>query len=713
MMFFPLVNIIGYEFSVINGLLFFFLSGFWAIKNFSLDNTLNPSIDYYFKKNISLIIISFFIPLNIGSFSTILFSECPFGDGLLFYLVISLPNIFFGYVIGLYISVLFKKYRTLSFIIIFILILFIPLIEFYFYPQVYFYNLIFGFFPGTIYDEDLTVNNLLLSYRIFQIAFFIALFFTLTKIHRKSFNKSLSLFLILFLSVILFLIKPYLNFSTNLKKVESELKGKIETEHFEIIYSQSIDKNSALYLALLHEYYFENVINRLDIKYHDKITSIVFKDENEKRKLIGAGRADIAKPWLKQIFLNYPTFDETLKHEIVHVIAGKFGTTPFKVADKINPTLIEGLAMAIENDYDGFDVHHMAKIASDAGYKVSIDNLFSGLNFFTNYSSVSYIYAGSFIKYLIDTYGIGKMKELYSDMNFNKYYEKDLQSLEKEYEAFLSGMKINYYKNMAQLYFGGKTIFKKYCVRTATFKTKEAISLFKKGNYYGAEKLFEKVYNYSGSFSALSGLANSKLKLQKYQEAEKILFNERNKFIDSPYKFNLELLLGDTYVLNNKIELAKSLYDSLLTQNPSIDYYNETFVRTYLLSDSKSQLNEFILGDRKKRFELLKKLNNEKLIYPSIPLMIYYCGDNSELKDLILSLQTKIEVSDKITSFAVMKLSQAAARLGYYEIAKDLAVKALAYKEDELLTHSLTENLKLINWLVNFSEETLKKISIK
>lgn len=713
MMFFPLVNILGYESSVINGILFFLLAGFRAIRFSSVNIISDQDYGNHFRHNITFVLITLLVPLILGIFSTILFSECPLGDGILFYLVIAIPNILFGYTIGLFISQLIKRFRYITFVAIFFLILLIPLIEFYFHPQVYFYNLIIGFFPGTIYDEDLTVDGLLLSYRILQLAFFIALLFISHRIFSRSIKKSVSIIIVIATVIVFFFIKPFLNYSTDLNRLENSLKGKIHTEHFEILYSSSINNNAALYLAQLHEYYFEQVIQNLGTGFNEKIISIVFRDENEKRKLIGAGRADIAKPWLRQIFLNYPTFDETLKHEIVHVVAGKFGTTPFKVAENLNPAMIEGIAMAVENDYDGFTVHQMAKMAFNSGYKISIERLFSGLNFFSNYSSISYIYAGSFIKYLSDTYGVAKLKQLYSDIDFYKYYEKDLSKLEEEYKLFLKNIVVEQNINTAQLYFGGKTIFKKHCARTAAYKTKKAISLFQSAKYSEAEASFHDVYNYSGSYQALNGLVNSRIKLKKYNSAERYLSSEKNKFLDSPYKYNMELLLGDLYVLNEKIDSAKFYYDSLIIQNPSMDYYNETFIRNYLLTNNISELKNFILGDRKKRFELLRNLNVDKLIYESIPMMIYYCSDNTELKNLILFLQNKLEISNKISGYAAMKISQAAAKLGYYEIAQNIAVKSLSYKEDNLFLHPLTENLKLINWLVNFSEETSKKILIE
>lgn len=711
MMFFPLVNIIGYEFSVINGILFFMLSGIRAINNSKLNY--EDNIAYHFKINKAFLLAAILVPFILGLISTILFSECPFGEGVLFYFVISLPNLFFGYVTGFCITALFNRLRIFYFLIVFLFILLFPLVEFYFNPQVYFYNLIVGYFPGTIYDEDLAVNELLLSYRIFQISFFIFLLFLTDRVYKNKIRKIVFISILVLIIVITHQFKPYFNYSTNMVRLEKNLAGKVKTEHFDILYSNSIDKNSILHLALLHEYYLEQVNKKLEHKFKQKITSLVFRDENEKRILIGAGRADIAKPWLNQIYLNYPTYTETLKHEIVHVVASEFGTTPFKVADKINPAMIEGLAMAVEDDYDGFSVHHMAKLAYTSGYKVSMQNLFKGLNFMNHYSSIAYIYSGSFIKYLMDNYGAAKVKQLYGDINFSKIFGKSFDQLENEYIGYLNNVETDINKNRAQIYFGGKTIFKKHCVRTAAYKTKKAISLFGNGNFTEAEFLFEDVYNYSGSYSALVGLTNSRIKQKKFDLAEEYLSAEAQKFNDSPYKFNLEMILGDLHVLNGKNSSANSIYDSLLIQIPTLDYYNEVYVRKYLLKTDSAGLKNFILADRKGRFKLLRNLVDEIIVYETIPMMLYYYSDNDELKNLILFLKSRLTVFDRISAYAAFRLSQAALKLGYYEIAKEIAVKSFALKNDVLLNHTFTENLKLINWLTNFSEEALKSISIE
>lgn len=701
--FFPLTNIIGYEFSVINSFLFFILSGISAIHNSKLIEISNGYLLEHLKKTKILFLCTILFPLASGITSTLLMTECPINDGILFYFIISIPSLFFGYVSGILITTFFNRFNYFIFVVLAVFFLSLPLIEFYFNPQIYFYNIIFGYFPGTIYDEDLAVNNILVSYRLFHLAIFIGILLIINFYRIGQINKIRSLSIILIVGLLFFLLKPALNFSTDLRVLKKHLNKSLETEHFKLLYPDSIDRQSAELSALLHEYYFEQVTHNLESKTDMKITSLVFESEEQKRELFGAGRADVAKPWLQQIYLNYPGYTSTLKHEIVHILAGEFGVTPFMVADNLNPAMIEGLAMAIEDNFDDMPVHSMAKLARTAGFKTSLQNLFSGFKFFSQNSSISYVYAGSFLKYLIDNYGVEKVKVLYGNLNFEQVLKKSLIELENEYNTFINDIEIDFNKHTAQLYFGGQTIFKKHCARTAAHRTKNAWMLYNQKKYSEAEKEFNRVYEYSGSYQSLIGLVNSKIQLKNYESALDIISMEMKNFLQTPYLYMLELTTGDLLVRNNKTIEAREWYDSLLVQLPTIDYQNEVLLRKAL--NDLDLLKDYLEGNRKKRLSLLMQLNEKLIYYESIPVLLRYCKDREEIEIALNSLNSRVNVTDESSSYAVMKLSQAAVKIGKYKNAQELAIKSLSIGNKGKYIHSLIENLRMINWLNNFADE--------
>ena len=71
-----------------------------------------------------------------------------------------------------------------------------------------------------------------------------------------------------------------------------------------------------------------------------------------------------------------------MKHEIAHCFTREFGSYIFKIADNFNPSLIEGVAMAADPVYDGFDLDYMAALAFNNDFKLNVNALFTFFNFF-------------------------------------------------------------------------------------------------------------------------------------------------------------------------------------------------------------------------------------------------------------------------------------------------------------------------------------------
>jgi len=719
----PLVKILGFEHSAVNGILLFYFGGLFIIKifreNFKTANDINnkflPLISNY---GIYLFLFCF-IPFIIGLISSVTMHfqkvNCPISDGILFYIIISLPSLFFGIAVGYFISNVSMKFTYLIFTFIFIVILFSPLLEFYSNPQIYFYNPIFGYYPGTIYDEDLSIDKLLITYRLCNIVYF-TLLILITKIicNKKNLYK-VSLAGLLFLMAIVFsILKPVFSFATDSTRLNKVLCRSINTAHFQIHFSDSLNKKKEMiFPALLHEYYLDRINIELKEKYPYKIDSYIFDESRQKRELFGAGNADVAKPWLKQIYLNYSGYDSAVKHEIVHDAAAVFGATPLKISQNCNPAMLEGMAVAIENNYDGYPVHYMAKLAYQAGYKITIDKLYDKLNFFFQTSSLSYIFSGSFIRYLIDLYGIEKVKKIYSDMNFMKYFGKDINELSFDYDLFLKNYPIDFNKNQAQLYFGGSTIFKKFCPRTAALDIKKAWELFNRKKIEEASILFRKVYEYSGSYESIFGLQASLKKLNRFSETEKLLSSEIPKFAAGPNKFILELILGDLMIQSGKGNSAVCLYDSLLTQNPHIDFINEVLIRKEILKDGPDSLKSFFDKNETQKFKRLSKMNINNIAYYSIPDLIRFAENNKiDLSSFIAEFKRNLKVTNYSSAYSSLEVSKYSLLKFDYNTAQLFATRSLEFKSDENIKHRFVENLRLVNWFRNTAEETKKTFRI-
>ncbi len=189
LLFFPLTNVFGFEFSFVNAILITLLSGFISISYFK-KFSINSEIDNKSFKTLTQIgIILLLLPLVISLTHSLLGSSCSLKDGFLFYLVLTIPSYIIGLTLGLIAFSISKKLPVLVYLILFFLILLIPLIEFYLNPQIYFFNPIFGLFPGTIYDEGLSVSLKLVLYRSVNLIFFLTVFLLLFKFHFSNKNN--------------------------------------------------------------------------------------------------------------------------------------------------------------------------------------------------------------------------------------------------------------------------------------------------------------------------------------------------------------------------------------------------------------------------------------------------------------------------------------------------------------------------------------------
>ncbi len=710
LLFFPLSSVFGYEFSALNSIVIVVLTGVFTIhlyRNAVPDNLISNRLTIT-----SSILLS--IPLIIGSLISIFGLSCSFTDGLLFYIFITIPAAVIGCSLGLISFSISKKFGYVVFSILFLLIALIPAAEIYIFPQVYFYNPFIGFFPGTIYDEALSINSSIILYRFINLFYFGIVFILLKKFHSRKINFSKWIIISSSaLSAVIFLIaSPYLGFSTSDSTLQTELSGYIETEHFKIHYSEKIEEK-LIYAAIVHhEYYYNELSGFFNIKPKEKITSYIFSSSHQKGKLFGAENADVAKPWLNQIYTNINNYSLTLKHEIAHVFTREFGTGIFKIADGFNPALIEGIASAADPVYDENRIEYLAAVAYQNGYKASIQNLFGYVNFFSGASTLSYIYSGAFVKFLIDNYGIVKFKKLYSNLDFENAYKKSLPELEKEFYSIIKSIPASGKEHTAHYYFGRKSIFQKVCPRYVADRMKEAAELFSNNLFEESAGIFSDLYKVSASYSPLIGWINSLEKINELNKADSILTSEIEGFKNSAYYYNLELKLADLSALQNNSARAESLYSTLIIQNPERRLFYLSNLRKNLLSNP-ARLKIYLSGNEFNKYIILRELNKTSYDYYSFPVLADLSCVLKEDFDLFLKqFSHTIIVRDYSEAYAVYSLSKFFAENLDFNRASKMAALALRYRNiDQNFTYILESNFKKMEWFRLNAEKILNKIS--
>lgn len=619
--FIPLTRYFSFEFSFINAILLTFLSGIYFILVYK---KLNGGSKRLLLKIFSLAYIFFLLsPALISIIHSFFTSNCPITQGASFYLIITLPSVIVGASLGIISANIYKHFQLLIFLFLFLIILSIPLFEFYLNPQIYFYNPIFAFFPGTIYDENVSLNSHLIIYRIINLIYFGTIFFIFfknniisTKLRRITFLT----FLVLISAAFIYYSSEF-DFATSFSKLNSELNNKVETKHFIIHFPPQIDDNLKKSLCLTHEYYYSELEKKFGVKQKLKINSYIFDSNDEKKKLIGTANADISKPWLECSFITLNDYKETLQHELAHCISSKFGVGILKVAHKLNPALIEGIAVSSSPFYDEHSIYYMAGLAYKNGFKINLQNLFNGYSFYTNASSLSYVYAGSFSKYLIDNYGISKYKKYYSSNNFYASYNLPFLNVQNKFYDFLDSLDISQSRNEAYYYYGYKSIFYKYCPRYIAEQIKKGWQLYNNKKYSSAERYFTYIDNQTNNYSSLIGLADCYLKENNSNEAIKLLKSKISKFTDTGYFYNVEMKLADIYAISGLSNEADSIYEKIIQENPNYYLISAAKIRLTLNNDP-IKLKLYLNGSNFDRFLILKDMNEKEYNYYSIPVIL-------------------------------------------------------------------------------------------
>ncbi len=372
--------------------------------------------------------------------------------------------------------------------------------------------------------------------------------------------------------------------------------------------------------------------------------------------------------------------------------------------------MIEGYAMMIEDNYDDNDLHYMAALAYKNGFNFPLLDLFSGLKFFMQTSSVSYIFAGSFIKYLKERFGIEKVNSFYGDLNFETHFGINFTELEKDYYLYLDHLNYIQNKNEAVLYYGRKPIFKRTCARYVANQLKRGWEKYNKGAFGDAEGIFKNLFKYSETYYALIGYTNSLIKIDSIDLARKTLNEEFEKYENTSYFFNLQLIYADVLVRCGENSKALDLYNSILSENPNIDYNILARSRVIIQSESIDVLKKYLLGSQYDKYVTVGSLIERKSNPYIIPIFISLSSDlNEDYSDFIHKVDSHFTINDKVSAYAAIKLSRYTIENGDLIKAKHYAEQALKYPIEQK-RNAYKENLKKILWMIENQEDVRTKL---
>jgi tetratricopeptide (TPR) repeat protein len=325
-------------------------------------------------------------------------------------------------------------------------------------PGIFAFGHLFGYFPGTLYDRQVDVPTAWYTLRTLTIVISAGLwtFVVLARdpeSSRYAFARlarhPLWCAAVVLSAAVTFLMarkSHALGHTTSSAHVAHKLGLAVESAHCRVVVPSELSRNEAHGLAEECELRIRQHERALGVREDARITAYFFRSPAEKRALMGAARVYIAKPWRREAYLQLAGLPHpVLAHELAHVVARHASDGPFGVPGKLfglipEPTLVEGLAVALEpSSRDELTPHQWAKAAKLAKVAPPLASLL-GPRFLGQNQALAYTLAGSFLRYVLDTYGPAKVRGIYRSGDVPGTLGRSFAELEKSWEAALSAL---------------------------------------------------------------------------------------------------------------------------------------------------------------------------------------------------------------------------------------------------------------------------------
>ena len=524
------------------------------------------------------------LPVGIILLNAFRIKNCNFSEGFIFFFLLPVISCVYATAAGTLFGFWIKRRWLASLAYIgFLLLTCVPVvINLIFHPPVFAYHATFGYFPGPIYDFVIPITSTLLIARaetLLWALLFLGLTVSLCEISRdtdlmpqlrwRKLFSSLTKRIWLYLLVVCLLGFQFYTGALGIRPTRDDIAQKLggfrETEHFEIFYARELETE------------IENIVADCEFQYAQlsayltpegaelsrKVRAYIYASPGQKKQLIGAGSTSVEDPFGHGFHIHAQGFPHpVLKHELAHVFTVPW--SPLKVSLKIG--LHEGIAVAADWSEGKLTAHQWAKAMREMEIAPPLSAIM-GIGFWGHAGSRSYLLAGSFVRFLVDTYGIEKFKGVFPTGNFVKHYGKDLQSLETEWIDFLAGVPLRDADiNYTAYRLKQRSAFEQVCTHEMAALRDSAWQAYYRKDFVTAVETFGTMLSDEpNNLSTLRGLMYSAYRMQDYEKALS-LANRIVRTEDTRFSPEASLLIGDIYWLKNEHEKAMNAYVSIETE---------------------------------------------------------------------------------------------------------------------------------------------------
>jgi len=382
------------------------------------------------------------IPLCVGALNGLRVGSCDALEGLGYYLILPMCTAWVASAWGVVAAALGRGLG--AYLLAYLVSLIYVAAQVWWTPIIDPFHPLFAYYPGAIYDELLSIDERLLWSRLEDVLWAVAALSAL-RWRRSAEARGPALVTIGALMCAWFY-GGSLDLRRTAGSVQERLGGRLESEHFVLYHPAAWEERRVQGLATELEFLYQELSQFFGRGSSRKISAYLYRDAQQKKRLMGAARTRVAKPWQYGIHVHSPLIGQSvLKHELAHVFSAEIAPAPHHLSlhRGLIPhmPLIEGLAEAATWREGPLTPHQLSAALRQEGLAPPIERLLSPQGFYLSSSSVAYTLCGSLMRFYREEAGQEALAALYA--SGGALEPSALKALTQRWEAQLDRVELN------------------------------------------------------------------------------------------------------------------------------------------------------------------------------------------------------------------------------------------------------------------------------
>ncbi|MEE2787174.1 MAG: hypothetical protein VX589_07525 [Myxococcota bacterium] len=420
--------------------------------------------------------------------------NCDYLEGLTLFALFTLTNTLIALLWGLALG-RFKYAGRMWFFCLFGSVI-LAVIRFLVDPPVDIFHHFLGYYPGALYDDVFLIDDRILWSRAEDVGI-ACLVLSASSVYPAEVQPSkrwtVTSICATLACLSLHQIAVKHDVYRDAEYVQAELGGHLSTPSISLYYPKAWKLAFANNLLTDLEFAFQELSGFFEAKPTKPIVIYAYRDADQKKRLMGARRTKIAKPWQWTFHVDAPRIGQpVLIHEMAHIFAGTIGHSPHHISlnrwGLPNMGIIEGVAEAATWQSGQLDLHQWTAALHRLGLAPPLKSLVRPDGFYAQYARTAYTMCGSLTRYIVDKYGRPALTSIYQAGDFAGPLDLPLDTLTEEWKVFLSSQEVPELALAAtKAKYDRPSIFAKVCAREIAALRREASQRFRAGKWQEAK----------------------------------------------------------------------------------------------------------------------------------------------------------------------------------------------------------------------------------